>query len=204
MLSRVATFPFYHQGDFGFPSSDLSTLLRLFDNETQRTGRKSGQPSVRGLGFPCDVFETSEGFVLDGELPGIDREDIGIEFVDPTTLVIKGHIERGFSGPGDAPQQGRITGDVGDQQQQSHKATVEDETQDGQQQVAQNGQQDQQQSKVTKKIWVLERSVGDFSRTFSFPVRVDQDNVKANLKNGLLHVFIPKATAHEAKKISIE
>lgn len=54
------------------------------------------------------------------------------------------------------------------------------------------------------KYWATERSVGAFSRTFSFPGRVDQDQVKASLKNGILSVTIPKATAPTSKRITIE
>lgn len=54
------------------------------------------------------------------------------------------------------------------------------------------------------KYWATERSFGQFSRTFSLPVRVDQDAVKASLKNGILHVTVPKAAAPASKKINIE
>ena len=54
------------------------------------------------------------------------------------------------------------------------------------------------------KYWATERSVGEFSRTFSFPGRVNQDQVKANLKNGILTVTIPKATAPTSKRITVE
>lgn len=54
------------------------------------------------------------------------------------------------------------------------------------------------------KYWATERSVGEFNRTFSFPGRVNQDQVKANLKNGILTVTIPKATAPTSKRITVE
>ena len=40
--------------------------------------------------------------------------------------------------------------------------------------------------------WMSERSVGEFARSFSFPNRVDQGNVKASLRNGVLGVVVPK------------
>lgn len=54
------------------------------------------------------------------------------------------------------------------------------------------------------RYWASERSVGEFQRTFSFPSRVDQDGVKASLKNGILSVVVPKATAPATKKITVE
>lgn len=54
------------------------------------------------------------------------------------------------------------------------------------------------------RFWATERSVGEFQRTFAFPTRVDQDAVKASLKNGILSVLVPKATTAATKKITIE
>ncbi|POS86991.1 hypothetical protein EPUL_001138, partial [Erysiphe pulchra] len=53
-------------------------------------------------------------------------------------------------------------------------------------------------------FWVMERSVGEFSRSFGFPVPVDQDAVKASMKNGILSVIVPKAKKQESKKITIQ
>jgi HSP20 family molecular chaperone IbpA len=54
------------------------------------------------------------------------------------------------------------------------------------------------------KYWVSERSVGEFARTISFPKQVDQENVKAGLKNGILSIIVPKAVAPQSKRINIE
>ena len=79
--------------------------------------------------------------------------------------------------------------------------------------VAEQSQQQQQSKDVTApsaseqpsfKYWISERSVGEFERRFSFPGRVDQDAVKASLKNGILSVVVPKIVAREARRIQIE
>lgn len=41
-----------------------------------------------------DVRETKEGYQLEGELPGVKRKDIEIEYSNPNTLNITGHTER--------------------------------------------------------------------------------------------------------------
>lgn len=51
---------------------------------------------------------------------------------------------------------------------------------------------------------VSERSYGSFIRTFNFPVRIDADNVRASLKNGLLSITVPKARAHQPTRIIIQ
>ena len=54
------------------------------------------------------------------------------------------------------------------------------------------------------KYWVSERSSGEFQRVFTFPARVDQDKVKASLKNGILSIVAPKASAATTRKIAVE
>ncbi|KAL9105127.1 MAG: hypothetical protein Q9163_000045 [Psora crenata] len=54
------------------------------------------------------------------------------------------------------------------------------------------------------KYWVSERAVGEFERRFTFPRRVNQEEVKASLKNGILSVVVPKLVAPEARKIEIQ
>ena len=63
---------------------------------------------------------------------------------------------------------------------------------------------DTTEAKPSYHYWASERSVGEFQRTFTFPGRVDRDNVKASLKNGILSVVVPKSTASAIKKIAIE
>lgn len=54
------------------------------------------------------------------------------------------------------------------------------------------------------KIWRSERKTGEFSRTFAFPQPVDQENVKATMKNGILNLSVPKMKKAPAqKKITI-
>ncbi|KAF7595202.1 hypothetical protein BBP40_006946 [Aspergillus hancockii] len=53
--------------------------------------------------------------------------------------------------------------------------------------------------------WMTERSTGDFRRTFSFPSAVDQENTRAQLKDGILSVTVPKvASTFDAKKVKVE
>jgi len=60
-----------------------------------------------------------------------------------------------------------------------------------------------QQHQPESRYWVSERSVGSFQRVFQFPTRVDHDNVKASLKDGLLSITIPKAQAPGVKRINV-
>ena len=54
------------------------------------------------------------------------------------------------------------------------------------------------------KYWVSERSVGEFERRFAFPGKVDQEAVKASLRNGILSVVVPKIVEQSARRIEIQ
>jgi len=48
-----------------------------------------------------------------------------------------------------------------------------------------------------------EQPVRPMSRVFEFPVEIDTDNVQAQIENGMLRVFVPKAAAARPKVIKI-
>ncbi|MCJ1399685.1 hypothetical protein MMC11_002887 [Xylographa trunciseda] len=197
------------------PQGDFAPLFRLLDDyDDHRSGssntRHGASSSIRAFQPRFDVREEKESYLLNGELPGIDQKDVSIEFTDNNTLVIKGRTEREYSSGTPAieggAEQGKIT-EAGEGHQY-HKATVEDESTDGAATPASGSTEvvkHKEQPKQQKfKYWVSERSVGEFHRSFTFPGRVDQDAVKASLKNGILSVVVPKAHEKASRKISIE
>ena len=48
-----------------------------------------------------------------------------------------------------------------------------------------------------------EYEVGDFERNFTLSNDFDRDNISADLKNGVLHIYLPKAGPAKTKKISV-
>ena len=194
-----------------FAGGDFAPVLRLLaDYDVHRTS--TGQSaSIRAFQPRFDVREDKNSYQLQGELPGIDQKDIQIEFSDPQTLVIKGRVEREHH-EGDKSvidSAGRITEQGEEHGNGYQKPSVEDESAEGKkegQQIAKSEGKDVQhhQQRPKYKYWVSERSVGEFHRSFSFPGRVDTDGVKASLKNGILHVTVPKSMHKESKRIQIE
>ncbi len=189
-----------------FPSSELSPLFRLIDDYTsQNPTGTSTSSSIRAFHPKFDVREHKDTYELQGELPGLEQKDIHIEFADPHTLIIKGRVEREYTSDDSHTARGRVTGEV-----TSHKASVEDEEAEKSgasgkdKEVSKASESGEGQKNDGTKYWVSERSVGEFHRAFSFPSRVDQEAVKANLKNGILSVVIPKAVSHHAKRIMVE
>ncbi len=49
-----------------------------------------------------------------------------------------------------------------------------------------------------------ERPSGEFSRTLQLPFRANQDGVKANYKDGILRVEIPRSEEEKPRKIQID
>ncbi|KAL4895308.1 HSP20-like chaperone [Aspergillus ambiguus] len=175
-MSLFRTFP--NTGDF-------SPLFRLLDDYDVHRSNRGLSTTTRSFAPRFDVREANDAYYLDGELPGIAQKDVDIEFTDHQTLVIKGRTEREYHTP------------EGGEEQSAPEGESSEVAKTGEKQVTKAG-------RPKHHYWVSERSVGEFHRTFSFPTRVDQENVKASLKNGILSVVVPKASAPTGKKITIE
>lgn len=149
-----------------------------------------------------DVKETANTYELHGELPGIEQSDIEIEFVDTETLTVKGKIERSYASG--APHAIESSSEKAAIKDKAHQPTVEDEKNEESEKAAKAISTETVKEESKEKLWVSERSIGEFSRSFTFPIRVDQDAVRASMRNGVLSVVVPKAKKAAYKKITIE
>lgn len=66
-----------------------------------------------------------------------------------------------------------------------------------------HNEKDEQGKDSEPKYWFHERATGRFERGFRFPSLVDRDNVKANLKDGVLSIVVPKVERKE-RRIVVE
>ncbi|TPX17479.1 uncharacterized protein E0L32_003122 [Thyridium curvatum] len=217
-MSLFQRFPYAEDASF----TPLFRLLDDFDTYSRaggRTGGASGSRSAAPSFSPkFDVRETENTYELHGELPGIDRKDVSIEFTEPQTIVVRGRVERNYTSgtppaglvEGAAPQ---ASGALPAASESHHHASVSDEETEAarekgvvsakktEKEHAQQKQQQQQQP--AERYWHQERSIGEFQRAFSFPTRVNEAGVSASLKDGILHVSVPKAIKHEKRSIAI-
>jgi HSP20 family molecular chaperone IbpA len=168
------------------------------------TGRRSGRPnqtrrSPSSLTFSprFDMREVNDSYLLDGEVSGICQSDIEIEFVRSNTLVIKGRIRRDYK---DSVPQTASSSDLATSPE-SDQPTVKGESSA---KLSPEEVSKESPPAFSTKYWVYERQVGKFKRKFTFRRKVDQDDVKANLKNGILSIVVPKAPVHTPKKIIID
>lgn len=204
-------------------SSDFSPLFRLLDDSETHRSRPTPSTSTpasrstsddlasrrtRVFSPAFDVRELTDAYCLDGEIPGVDHDNIDIEFSDPHTLIIKGHTERNYQTKPRQTQSGSDSGSprwrqptVEDEEEANSNSTdtaTVDLTAVSEKLPAENTQSS------SFHYWASERSIGDFQRTFTFPTRVNQDAVRASLRNGILSVVVPKEAAPKLKKIRVE
>jgi HSP20 family molecular chaperone IbpA len=215
--------------NYGSSDINFTPLFRLLDDFGRYSGShlnsRPGARATMSMFQPkFDVRETSAAYELHGELPGAQRENIRIEFTDPQTLQVRGRIERLHTSNNDnakvvteageedktAKDDGGAASKPGDETENSRgstsplRATVQDEAEaEAKEQGTQVVVNTPAPKKAAIKYWVTERSIGEFTRNFSFPARVEQDGVSANLKDGILTVVIPKSKKHEARRITV-
>ena len=213
--------------------TSFNPLLRLLDdfdghsrqagaNHCRRGGAAQWQPKF-------DVREVADAYELYGELPGINKQNVHIEFTEPQTLTVRGKTERTYTAgtPPTGHLEDATVSDASTKSEQEnpaskHQATVEDDeaAEDSESTFeaiekpqeesappaqAQPTAQADEQSKATDKAkyWLTERNIGGFSRSFNFPARVEQDEVSASFKDGILKITVPKAKKHESRRIIV-
>ncbi|KAL7312010.1 hypothetical protein PS15m_007816 [Mucor circinelloides] len=163
------------------PSSNAPSMLR----------------SNHGAYYPTtDMVETPDAYELHAELPGYEKKDIKIEMADSNTLVISGNVNKEYKSQGPSDQD-------------SSDAATEASTsgKESQQMTTTAKDQDKQVGKPTTghKWLVQERTSGSFVRSFTLPIAVKSETIKASYNNGVLKVVIPKAENKQTNnQINIE
>ena len=100
-----------------------------------------------------DIYDNEDKFVINAELPGVDKKDIVIDVKD-RLLTLKG-------------------------ERSSEKEVKED------------------------KYHRRERAYGSFERVFTLPAEIDPDQIKADYKDGILKIDIPKPEVQKPKQITV-
>jgi len=69
--------------------------------------------------------------------------------------------------------------------------------------LAISGRREEEKREQGETYYASERSYGSFSRAFTLPDGTDAENVRAELKNGVLQVTVPKKPEVQPRKIQI-
>lgn len=137
------------------PTNELRNFNRLlthfFDDhfspaEKEESLSRSWAPKV-------DIYDTKNAFVINAELPGINKNDIKVD-VEGRVLTLKGERK------------------------------TETEEKD-------------------KSYYRREIFFGNFERSFTLPEAVDPGLIKAEFKDGVLHLEVPKPEERKLRQIEI-
>ncbi len=90
-----------------------------------------------------------------------------------------------------------IKAELPDVKKEDVKVTVEDGV------LTLQGERRQEKEEKDKKYHRIERSYGSFVRSFALPDQVDETKVKAEFKDGMLNLHIPKSEKAKPKAIEV-
>ncbi|KXJ84935.1 HSP20-like chaperone [Microdochium bolleyi] len=204
-----------------------SVLQQSLDDQSSPAKKQQQQQQPLPTFTPrFDISETDSAYHVYGELPGLSKEHLDIDFVDAQTITVRGKVLRAV--PSHRPQH---TEDVVEEDAAapqspassatSHHATVEDDFEDL---AAETGSTSSHtttpaaaekptttdkktttetpaQPEPQAKFWISERKYGQFARSFKFRKTVDVAGVAASLENGVLSIVVPKK--NESRKIFV-
>ncbi|KAF1802381.1 HSP20-like chaperone [Mucor lusitanicus] len=157
--------------------------------------------STHGSFYPTtDMVETPDAYELHAELPGYEKKDIKIEMSDSNTLVISGNVNKEYKSEGPSGEE--------EQDNKGEASASSSDNKHSQQLTTTDKDKDKQVGKHTAhghKWLVQERTTGSFVRSFTLPIAVRPDTIKASYNNGVLKVVVPKADNKQTNnQINIE
>ena len=91
-----------------------------------------------------------------------------------------------------------IKAEIPDVKKEDVKVTVEDGV------LTIQGERKQEKEEKGIKYHRIERSYGSFARTFSLPDVIEADKVKAEFKDGVLNLHLPKSEKAKPKAIEVK
>jgi len=92
----------------------------------------------------------------------------------------------------------QIKAEIPDVKKEDVKVTLEDGV------LTIQGERKQEKEEKGKKYHRIERSYGSFVRSFSLPELIDEEKVKAEFKEGVLNLHLPKSEKGKPKAIEVK
>jgi HSP20 family protein len=92
----------------------------------------------------------------------------------------------------------QIKAEIPDVKKEDVKVTLEDGV------LTIQGERKQEKEEKGKKYHRVERSYGSFVRSFSLPDVIDEEKVKAEFKDGVLNLHLPKSEKAKPKAIEVK
>ena len=92
----------------------------------------------------------------------------------------------------------QIKAEIPDVKKEDVKVTLEDGV------LTIQGERKHEKEEKGKRFHRIERSYGSFVRTFSLPDVIDEEKVKADFKDGVLNLHLPKSEKAKPKAIEVK
>lgn len=204
---------------------DIFQLLSLLDSSSpQYQPRRQHKPAPTFIPN-FDILETASAYELFGEVPGLNVQTLDIQFEDAQTVVLKGRTDRPSASAPTAVEEKVQEKEIEHEVETATKnATVEDAAEEDYDEVdtpltsstiaSPTATAAPAVKPVEKKetpapaapksrFWLTERKTGSFARSFSFAQRIEIDDVTAELKEGVLHVVVPKSVKSRKVAVSV-
>ena len=192
----------------------MNLLTNTLDDDDDNKQVQKKEDDIRKSFFwtpRCDVHETKNNFVVQAELPGIPKENININIED-NVLTISGKMEvihetssdDKKDKPEDKPEDKKE-----DKQEDKKEDKKEDKQEDKQEDKKEDKPEDKKEDKKEDKqedkpiYHRMERTYGSFKRSYALPENILIDGIKADSKDGVLTITIPKRPVEPKKTIAI-
>ena len=134
-----------------------------------------------------DVRESKKNYYVDIELPGLDNKaKLSLTWSNSKTLLVQANLERPKVNEDEDEQAGEET----------TSATAATTPTPGNDQSTEGKDHEKGQNVA---LTVRERRIGSFARAFSFPTKVNHEELEAHVHAGLLRIKVPKAETYEIK-----
>ena len=142
-----------------------------------------------GFAPAFDIKETKEAFEFRADVPGVRQTDLEIELTG-NRLTIAGHRDDDRSQPA-------ATNDSPDNSAEAREVTTDKgENQSDKPVVVESPD-------ATARYFTWERRHGAFKRVFTLPNGISGEAVKADLKDGVLTLVVPKTPEHQPRQIPV-
>lgn len=179
-----------------------SVFNRLFGWSVPDMLTSGGGGLQQGFNEPdVDIYETDSEYVCQAALPGVRQEDIDVQVTGNTVVVTaqsRAPWERG-------EQQGQ--GQQGSQVpvgQSGQSGTTNQAGQAGQTGQAGQGSQSNQGNKpIAHHVQSRYSRQSEFQFAYSFPEEINPEQVRANLRSGMLEIRMPKVQQRRSQIRSV-
>ena len=197
----------------------LQSLFHSFEDRVDPYYEIDAMGSHKRLGRPhFNVSETETAFLLDGEVPGVaDKNQITVEWLQNQVLIIRGIIKPADTETMKDPFQEGLRNELSaplgmlpmlcaliSRRAATNIFIEHEEPPKTLEKLSLEVMIDKPKPKLPRRL-LHERHIGEFMRSFTFPMEVDSDGMKANLSDGLLRIVVPKKADKvvESKRIDI-